>query len=40
MKASVEGMPVEAIASDYTISDDALVHTFTLRRRSFITARM
>ncbi len=31
MKASVEGMPVEAIASDYTISDDALVYTFTLR---------
>ena len=31
MKASPEGRPVEALASEYTISDDALVYTFTLR---------
>lgn len=31
MKASPEGMPVEAIASEYVISEDALTYTFTLR---------
>lgn len=31
MKASPEGMPVPAVASDYTISEDARVYTFTLR---------
>lgn len=31
MKPSPEGVPIPAIASEYTVSDDGLVYTFTLR---------